>query len=88
MVTAMEGWFGADTSSCGKAERVYDIDAITPGVRQQLFDWAARAKDRRGFELIISGVWESTVWYKVCFSAKANRKLLIWSIGKYRLVQN
>ena len=64
MVTAMEGWFGADTSSCGKAERVYDIDAITPGVRQQLFNWAARSKDRRGFKLIISGVWESTVWYK------------------------
>jgi hypothetical protein len=46
MVTAMEGWFGADTSSCGKAERVYDIDAITPVARQQLFKWADRAKDR------------------------------------------
>ena len=29
------------------------------------------------FKLLISGVLESTVWYKVCFSAKTNRKLLI-----------
>ena len=30
-----------------------------------------------GYKLLISGVSESTVWYKVCFSAKTNRKLLI-----------
>jgi hypothetical protein len=37
----------------------------------------ASPRSKRGFKLPISGVSESTVWYKVCFLAKTNRKLLI-----------
>ena len=86
MARAVHGWWANDPSadlrlwSAGKAERVYDIDAITPAVRQKLFTWADRAKGRvanrkleKGRSLLLPDSVTRAVWDGI------NLALLTWT---------
>ena len=64
-------------------ERLLDR-GLAAGEDTSLLNDSGRAspRSRRGFKLLLSGESESTVWYKVFFSAKTIRKLLISGVSE------